>query len=92
VIGLALNVGACRWVRPKDLVTDRQPHEGKEAADAIDRSPPETAGCFERGVRDFADNLRSPWLSREKSPVLPKSPPASRQSSRSGFIVTVLPT
>ena len=40
VIGLALNIGGRRWVRPVDAVVDQEEHEDKETADAIDRSPP----------------------------------------------------
>src|SRR6516162_10797801 len=42
-----LPVGGCRWVGPKDPVTDRQPYGHGAVADALEHSPPETTHRFE---------------------------------------------
>ena len=58
VIGLAFQVGGCGWLWSVDAVEDRQPHDQKEIADAIERSPRETTDCFEHRVVDLPDDLR----------------------------------
>jgi hypothetical protein len=58
VIGLALNVSGGRWLRPLDAIEDPQPYEHKEAADAIERSPPGTTRRFEQRVCDFRRRSR----------------------------------
>ena len=57
VIGLAFQVGGYRWLSPEDAVKGRQPDEHNAIADLIESSPPETPHCFERRVRDLANDL-----------------------------------
>ena len=57
VIGLALQVGGCHWLRPADTVIDRQSHQDEATADPIERSPPETTERFEHWVPDFTDDF-----------------------------------
>jgi hypothetical protein len=66
LVGVTLNVGGRRRLRSTDPIQNRQTHEDKETAYAIDRPPRQTTHRFEHRVAQPARRSRVAEAFREK--------------------------